>query len=34
MADYLSYRGGIYVPTTNKVIGSHAVKLIGWGHDD
>ena len=32
--DYLSYKGGIYVPTSKTRVGSHLVKCIGWGYDE
>lgn len=32
--DYLLYKGGVFVPTTNKIIGSHLMKVIGWGKDE
>ncbi|XP_060520829.1 uncharacterized protein LOC132698652 [Cylas formicarius] len=32
--DFLSYKSGIYQPTTEKMVGGHAVKIIGWGEED
>ncbi|XP_060520062.1 cathepsin B-like [Cylas formicarius] len=32
--DFVSYRSGIYQPTTENAIGSHAAKIVGWGVED
>mmetsp|Transcript_22829 Transcript_22829/g.17273 ORF Transcript_22829/g.17273 Transcript_22829/m.17273 type:complete len:177 (-) Transcript_22829:38-568(-) len=32
--DFYNYDSGIYVHTSGRYLGGHAVKLIGWGHDD
>lgn len=29
--DFYYYQSGIYTPTTTKVAGNHAIKIIGWG---
>eukprot|EP00998_Keelungia_sp_KM082_P006279 NODE_2536_length_1040_cov_274.267251_g2518_i0.p1 GENE.NODE_2536_length_1040_cov_274.267251_g2518_i0~~NODE_2536_length_1040_cov_274.267251_g2518_i0.p1 ORF type:complete len:308 (+),score=68.87 NODE_2536_length_1040_cov_274.267251_g2518_i0:55-978(+) len=29
--DFLSYKSGVYHHTTGKVLGGHAVKVMGWG---
>ena len=29
----MNYKEGIYRYTTGKVLGGHAVKIIGWGED-
>ena len=31
--DFMSYSNGIYVQTSDKFLGVHAVKVIGWGWD-
>lgn len=31
--DLYYYNSGIYTPTTSNFVGYHAVKIIGWGHD-
>jgi len=30
----MSYGSGVYHHVTGQLLGGHAVKLIGWGHDD
>jgi cathepsin B len=32
--DLLSYKGGVYRRTSEKRLGGHLVKIIGWGKDD
>lgn len=32
-ADFMSYHSGIYVHTSGKVEGGHAIKIVGWGND-
>jgi len=32
--DFMSYESGVYYPTTDEKLGGHAVKIVGWGHDD
>jgi cathepsin B len=32
--DFMSYKGGIYVKTSTKYLGGHAVKIIGWGQEN
>jgi hypothetical protein len=32
-ADFLNYTGGVYRQNSDKAVGAHAVKLIGWGKD-
>ena len=34
MEDFLSYESGIYKYITGENIGGHAMKLIGYGHDE
>jgi cathepsin B len=29
--DFMNYKGGIYVHKTGKMLGGHAVKVMGWG---
>lgn len=31
--DFMSYRSGVYVQTSQQVLGGHAVKIVGWGLD-
>lgn len=31
--DFMSYKSGVYKPTTSDVAGGHAVKLIGYGNE-
>ena len=33
-SDFMSYSGGIYQYTDGVLQGGHAVKIIGFGHDD
>jgi cathepsin B len=32
-SDFENYAGGVYVHTTGKMAGGHAVKMLGWGTD-
>lgn len=32
-ADFENYAGGIYTKTSNKALGGHAVRIVGWGVD-
>jgi cathepsin B len=32
-SDFLLYKKGIYVQTSDKMMGVHAVKVLGWGYD-
>ncbi len=32
--DFLLYKSGIYIRTSSKVLGGHAVKVIGWGEEN
>ena len=32
--DFMSYAGGVYQHTSGNLLGGHAIKCIGWGHDD
>ncbi|GAM26244.1 hypothetical protein SAMD00019534_094190 [Acytostelium subglobosum LB1] len=33
--DFMTYTSGVYVQSpTAKYLGGHAIKIIGWGHDD
>eukprot|EP00331_Platyophrya_macrostoma_P001950 CAMPEP_0176425270 /NCGR_PEP_ID=MMETSP0127-20121128/11300_1 /TAXON_ID=938130 /ORGANISM="Platyophrya macrostoma, Strain WH" /LENGTH=326 /DNA_ID=CAMNT_0017806421 /DNA_START=39 /DNA_END=1019 /DNA_ORIENTATION=+ len=29
--DFVSYKSGVYVQTSNQYLGGHAVRLVGWG---
>ena len=29
--DFMSYKSGIYEHTTGKLLGGHAIKVVGWG---
>jgi cathepsin B len=33
-SDFMTYSSGIYEKTSSTIVGGHAVKLIGWDHDD
>lgn len=33
-ADFKAYKGGVYYPIDYNVLGTHAVKCLGWGWDD
>lgn len=33
-ADFMSYKSGVYKHTTGSLEGGHAIKILGWGHDD
>jgi len=33
-ADFMNYKEGIYQHTTGKMLGGHAVKLVGWGVEE
>lgn len=33
--DFIQYKSGVYTKSaTAKLLGGHAIKIIGWGHDD
>ena len=32
-ADFENYAGGVYKQTTDKTLGGHAVRIVGWGVD-
>jgi cathepsin B len=32
--DFFSYKSGVYHHVTGKMMGGHAVKIIGWGQND
>lgn len=32
--DFFYYTSGVYVQTSSAYAGAHAVKVLGWGHDD
>merc|ERR1711881_30352 len=32
--DFLAYRSGVYYHVSGRSHGGHAVKMVGWGHDD
>ena len=34
MEDLFNYKSGIYEYTTGKMISGHAIRAIGWGHDE
>ena len=31
--DMYNYRSGIYSPTYGEIVGGHAIRAVGWGHD-
>lgn len=31
--DFENYAGGVYKKTSNRVLGGHAVRIVGWGED-
>ena len=31
--DFMSYKGGVYRKTSSRLLGGHAVKIVGWGKD-
>jgi len=31
--DFMSYSSGVYYHKTGGVLGGHAIKVLGWGHD-
>jgi len=33
-ADFMSYEKGVYSYTTGEAVGGHAIKILGWGHDE
>lgn len=33
-ADFMSYKSGIYVKSSNQLMGGHAVKIVGWGTEN
>lgn len=32
--DFMNYERGIYSYTTGESVGGHAIKLLGWGHEE
>ena len=32
-SDFLTYKAGVYEPKSADILGSHAVKIVGWGVD-
>jgi cathepsin B len=32
--DLYNYESGVYEYTTGKLAGGHAIRALGWGHDD
>jgi cathepsin B len=32
--DFMNYKSGVYHHVSGKQLGGHAVKILGWGHDD
>lgn len=33
-SDFMHYESGVYKHTGGKLLGGHAIKVVGWGHDD
>ena len=33
-SDFENYAGGIYKKTSSKVLGGHAVRIVGWGEEN
>mgnify|MGYP006132401087 CR=1 FL=1 len=33
LSDFPTYKSGVYVPKSSDVLGSHAVRIVGWGVD-
>ncbi len=32
--DFTHYQSGVYAHVAGEMVGGHAIKLIGWGHDE
>ena len=32
--DLFNYGGGVYSHVTGELISGHAMRIVGWGHDD
>lgn len=32
--DFMNYKSGVYKHVSGSLLGGHAVKIVGWGHDD
>lgn len=32
--DFTSYKEGVYSHVTGSMVGGHAIRMIGWGHDE
>lgn len=32
--DFTSYKEGVYRHVTGEMVGGHAIRMIGWGHED
>ena len=32
-SDFENYAGGIYKKTSSRVLGGHAVRIVGWGEE-
>lgn len=32
--DFTSYKNGTYAHVAGEMVGGHAIKMIGWGHDE
>ena len=32
--DFTSYKSGVYSHVTGGIVGGHAIRMIGWGHDE
>jgi cathepsin B len=33
-ADFMNYKSGVYVHKSGAAEGGHAIKVLGWGHDN
>lgn len=32
--DFINYASGVYHYTAGRMVGGHAIKLVGWGHEE
>ena len=32
--DMYNYEGGVYEHTTGDLVGGHAMRIVGWGHNE
>lgn len=32
--DFVNYKSGVYHHVAGSMVGGHAIRMIGWGHDD